>query len=120
MGISRRAPGAGKEEIYNEEEDTINDDSVIPVDKRPDRVIQSFAFAFISFFYTYLLVLPTQQHIYPFSTMPVITPEMVARGLEVGHTLMKREVDHRAVEAFLVLLTTFGGVGGWMYYMIKH
>ncbi|KAK6822462.1 hypothetical protein PG990_014917 [Apiospora arundinis] len=52
--------------------------------------------------------------------MPVITPELVARSLDVGHAIMKREVDHRAIEAFLVLLTCFGGIGGWMYYMITH
>lgn len=39
---------------------------------------------------------------------------------EVISTIVKRSVDHRALEALGVILTCVFGVGGYMFYAIKY
>ncbi|KAI1493509.1 hypothetical protein F5X96DRAFT_621482 [Biscogniauxia mediterranea] len=60
--------------------------------------------------------------------MPAIDTQLIARELpllvsrEMHHMsiIMKREVDHRALETFAVVFTCIFGVGGWMYWMMKQ
>ncbi|KAI5861699.1 hypothetical protein GGS23DRAFT_126790 [Durotheca rogersii] len=60
--------------------------------------------------------------------MPAIDTQLIARELpqliarEVAHMsiIAKREVDHRAIETFLVVFTCIFGIGGWMYWMMRQ
>ncbi|KAI1504542.1 hypothetical protein F5X99DRAFT_371346 [Biscogniauxia marginata] len=60
--------------------------------------------------------------------MPAIDRELIARELpqlitrEMHHmsVILRRDVDHRALETLGVVLTCIFGVGGWMYWMMKQ
>ncbi|KAI1138590.1 hypothetical protein F5Y05DRAFT_413211 [Hypoxylon sp. FL0543] len=60
--------------------------------------------------------------------MAAIDTRLIARELqqlvvrEVSHmdVILKREVDHRAVETFFVAFTCIFGVGGWIFWMIRQ
>ncbi|KAI2619219.1 hypothetical protein GGR54DRAFT_133696 [Hypoxylon sp. NC1633] len=47
-------------------------------------------------------------------------PQLVGRGMSHMSVIMKREVDHRAIETLLVALTCIFGVGGWIFWMIRQ
>ncbi|KAI1390748.1 uncharacterized protein F4822DRAFT_394341 [Hypoxylon trugodes] len=60
--------------------------------------------------------------------MPAIDTELIARelprliGREVNNmgVILKRDVDHRALETFAVAFTCIFGVGGWILWMIRQ
>ncbi|KAI1458885.1 hypothetical protein F4805DRAFT_456279 [Annulohypoxylon moriforme] len=47
-------------------------------------------------------------------------PQLIGRGMSHMSIIAKREVDHRAIETFLVALTCIFGVGGWIFWMIRQ
>ncbi|KAI0597462.1 hypothetical protein F4775DRAFT_593378 [Biscogniauxia sp. FL1348] len=47
-------------------------------------------------------------------------PQLISREMQHMSIIMKREVDHRALETFAVVFTCIFGVGGWMYWMMKQ
>ncbi|KAI2614258.1 uncharacterized protein GGS25DRAFT_470959 [Hypoxylon fragiforme] len=47
-------------------------------------------------------------------------PLLVARGMSHMSVIAKREVDHKAVETFLVAFTCIFGIGGWIFWMVRQ
>ncbi|KAI1481842.1 hypothetical protein F4774DRAFT_407718 [Daldinia eschscholtzii] len=47
-------------------------------------------------------------------------PQLITREISNMSIIMKREVDHRAIETFLVAFTCIFGVGGWILWMVKQ
>ncbi|CAJ2504474.1 Uu.00g118680.m01.CDS01 [Anthostomella pinea] len=47
-------------------------------------------------------------------------PQLVVREMSHMSVIMSREVTHQALETLAVVLTVIFGVGGSMYYMMKH
>ncbi|KAI0884276.1 uncharacterized protein GGS22DRAFT_189405 [Annulohypoxylon maeteangense] len=47
-------------------------------------------------------------------------PQLIGRGVSHMSVISKREVDHRAIETFLVAFTCIFGVGGWIFWMIRQ
>ncbi|KAI1084984.1 hypothetical protein F5B20DRAFT_575450 [Whalleya microplaca] len=47
-------------------------------------------------------------------------PQLIIREASQMSVILRRDVDHRALETLGVVLTCIFGIGGWMYYMIKH
>ncbi|KAI1101950.1 hypothetical protein F4804DRAFT_282149 [Jackrogersella minutella] len=60
--------------------------------------------------------------------MPAIDTELITRELPqlIGReavrmsVILKRDVDHRALETFAVAFTCIFGVGGWILWMIRQ
>ncbi|XXG99386.1 hypothetical protein Hte_005723 [Hypoxylon texense] len=47
-------------------------------------------------------------------------PQLVGREVSHMSIIMRREVDHRAIETLFVVLTCIFGVGGWMFWMMRQ
>ncbi|KAI1382429.1 hypothetical protein F4677DRAFT_401899 [Hypoxylon crocopeplum] len=47
-------------------------------------------------------------------------PQLISREMNHMNIVLKREVDHRAIETFLVAFTCIFGVGGWIFWMIRQ
>ncbi|KAI0012490.1 hypothetical protein F4779DRAFT_567755 [Xylariaceae sp. FL0662B] len=47
-------------------------------------------------------------------------PQLVVREMSQMNVILRRDVDHRALETLAVVLTCVFGIGGWMYYMITY
>ncbi|KAI0023307.1 hypothetical protein F4780DRAFT_776736 [Xylariomycetidae sp. FL0641] len=45
---------------------------------------------------------------------------LMHREMHEMSTIMKRNVDHSALETLAVVLTCIFGIGGWMYYLMKY
>ncbi|KAI0139427.1 hypothetical protein F4776DRAFT_662386 [Hypoxylon sp. NC0597] len=47
-------------------------------------------------------------------------PQLVVREVSHMSVILKRDVDHRALETFAVAFTCIFGVGGWILWMVRQ
>ncbi|KAI0834705.1 hypothetical protein F5Y06DRAFT_150359 [Hypoxylon sp. FL0890] len=47
-------------------------------------------------------------------------PHLVVREVSHMSVILKRDVDHRAIETFFVAFISIFGVGGWIYWMMRQ